>query len=189
MAGTLEGMRVAILVTDGFEQVELTSPRNALRRNGAEVDVIAPESGRIRGWKHTDWGEEIVVDFALGEADPNDYDALVLPGGVMNPDELRQNETALAFVRSFFHTNKPVAAICHAPWTLIDADVVESRRLTSSPSLKTDLKNAGARWVDREVVIDGNLITSRKPNDLYAFEDALIGMMQSPPKRYEETRA
>jgi protease I len=189
MAGTLEGMRVAILATDGFEQVELTSPRNALRRHGADVDVIAPRGGRIRAWKHGDWGEQIVVDYALGDADPNDYDALLLPGGSMNPDQLRQNEVALAFVRSFFRTNKPVAAICHAPWTLIDADVVEGRRLTSYPSLQKDLMNAGARWVDREVVIDGNLVTSRRPDDLYAFEDAFIGMMQSPPKRYEETRA
>ena len=174
MAGKLKGKKVAILVADGFEQVEMTEPRRALVEEGAETDLISPEDGEVRGWEHTDWSDTLEVDVSLDEADPEDYDALLLPGGVMNPDKLRQNEKALAFVRAFFEAGKPVAAICHGPWTLIDAGVVEGRRMTSYPSIQSDLKNAGAKWVDREVVVDQGLVTSRKPDDLPAFIDKMI---------------
>ncbi len=183
MPKSLENKRVAIVATDGVEQVELTSPLRALEQHGAEVHVISPKADRIRAWKHTEWGDYIRVDRTIDDAKPDDYDALVLPGGVMNPDHLRRDARVLAFVRHFFDENDPVAAICHGPWTLIDAGVVKGRHLTSYPSLQTDLKNAGARWDDRQVVIDGNLITSRNPDDLPAFEDALVGALQSPPKR------
>ncbi len=179
----LSGKRVAVVATDGVEQVELTSPKRALEGHGVKVDIIAPKSGHIRAWKHTEWGERIAVDHAIEEARADDYDALVLPGGVMNPDKLRRDERVLAFVRRFFDENKPVAVICHGPWTLIDAGVVKGRHLTSYPSLKRDLQNAGARWDDRQVVIDGNLVSSRNPGDLPAFEDALVGVLESPPKR------
>lgn len=179
----LSGKRVAIVATDGVEQVELTSPKRALEGHGVKVDVIAPKSGHIRAWKRTEWGERVAVDHAIDEARTDDYDALVLPGGVMNPDKLRRDERVLAFVRRFFDENKPVAVICHGPWTLIDAGVVKGRHLTSYPSLKKDLQNAGARWDDRQVVIDGNLVSSRNPDDLPAFEDALVGLLESPPKR------
>lgn len=184
MAGPLAGKRVAIIATDGVEQIELTSPKRHLERDGAEVHVIAPKAGSIRAWKHVDWGDEIPVDHAIDDVSPDDYDALVLPGGVMNPDKLRRDERVLRFVRAMFDEHSPVAVICHGPWTLIDAGVVRGRRVTSYPSLEHDLKNAGARWEDRQVVIDGNLITSRKPDDLPAFEDALIGMLEAPPRRY-----
>lgn len=179
----LSGKRVAIVATDGVEQVELTSPKRALEGHGVKVDVIAPKSDPIRAWKRTEWGERVAVDHAIDEARTDDYDALVLPGGVMNPDKLRRDERVLAFVRRFFDENKPVAVICHGPWTLIDAGVVKGRHLTSYPSLKKDLQNAGARWDDRQVVIDGNLVSSRNPDDLPAFEDALVGLLESPPKR------
>lgn len=179
----LSGKRVAIVATDGVEQVELTSPKRALEGHGVKVDVIAPKSDPIRAWKRTEWGERVAVDHAIDEARTDDYDALVLPGGVMNPDKLRRDERVLTFVRRFFDENKPVAVICHGPWTLIDAGVVKGRHLTSYPSLKKDLQNAGARWDDRQVVIDGNLVSSRNPDDLPAFEDALVGLLESPPKR------
>jgi protease I len=174
MAGNLTGKRVAILATHGFEQSELAEPKRALEDAGARVDIVAPEGGKIRGWKHFEPADEFDVDVALDDADPEAYDALVLPGGVMNPDQLRQNENALQFVRHVYHAGKPVAAICHGPWTLIDAGVVEGRRMTSYPSVKTDLENAGARWVDEEVVVDQGLITSRNPNDLPAFNAKVI---------------
>jgi protease I len=174
----LEGKRIAILATEGFEEVELTKPKKALEDAGAKVDVISPEahmkSSEIRAWAMTDWGKEVGVDVKLSKADPNSYDALHLPGGVMNPDHLRQSPDAVAFVKSFFVANKPVSAICHAAWTLIEADVVKGRTMTSWPSLHTDLRNAGAKWVDREVVVDGNLTTSRKPDDLPAFNEKII---------------
>jgi len=176
--GPLAGKRIAILATEGVEEVELTKPQQALKDAGAQVDVIAPEtgtkSGQIKAWDMTDWGKKIDVDVKLSEADPNRYDALHLPGGVMNPDHLRQNVDAVSFVKSFFTAGKPVSAICHAAWTLIEADVVEDRTLTSWPSLRTDLPNAGAHWVDREVVVDGNLTTSRKPDDLDAFNKQIV---------------
>jgi protease I len=174
MSGRLDGKRVAILVTDGFEQVEMTEPRKALEDAGARTDLVSPARGKVKGWQHTKWGDEFPVDVPLDAARPDDYDALVLPGGVMNPDKLRMNERAVHFVRAFFDEGKPVAAICHGPWTLIEADVVRGRTVTSWPSLKTDLKNAGANWVDREVVTDNGLVTSRKPDDLPAFNRKMI---------------
>lgn len=174
MAANLQGKRVAILATHGFEQSELLSPREALQEAGAEVHIVSPEEGRIRAWNHTDWGEEVEVDVPLSQANPENYDALVLPGGVMNPDNLRRNAEALQFVRAFDEDQKPIAAICHGPWTLIDAGLVEGRRMTSYHTVQTDLKNAGAEWVDEEVVVDGNLVTSRQPDDLPAFNERLL---------------
>jgi protease I len=177
-SGPLAGRRIAILATEGFEQSELAEPKKALEEAGAQVDVIAPEagikSGKIKAWDETDWGKSFDVDVKLTEADANSYDALHLPGGAMNPDHLRMNVDAVSFVKSFFTAGKPVSAICHAPWMLIEADVVEDRTLTSWPSLRTDLLNAGAHWVDKEVVVDGNLTTSRKPDDLPAFNKQII---------------
>lgn len=165
----LNDKTIAILATNGFEQSELFTPKQELERAGATVHVVSPESGSIKAWDHTDWGRSIQVDKTLDEADPNDYDALVLPGGVMNPDSLRMNDKAVQFVKRFFVDGKPVSAICHGPWILIECDVLEGREVTSWPSLKTDLKNAGARWVDKEVVTDQGLTTSRNPDDLPAF--------------------
>jgi protease I len=170
----LSGKKVAVLVADGFEQEELTSPIEALNSAGAETEIVSPAEGKVKGWKHTDWGKKFEVDVPLSEADADDYDALVLPGGVMNPDKLRSDPAALEFVRAFFAAGKPVGAICHGPWTLIDAGVVEGRRMTSYESIQTDLKNAGADWVDEEVVVDNGLVTSRKPADLPAFNSKLI---------------
>jgi len=171
---TLDGKKIAILVANGFEEDELLSPRKALEHAGAETRVVSPESNKVKGWKHTDWGKEVDVDVALDSADPADYDALVLPGGVMNPDHLRRNQKALTFVRSFFEAGKPVGAICHGPWTLIDAGVARGRHMTSYESIQNDLKNAGVNWEDREVVVDNGLVTSRKPDDLPAFNRKLI---------------
>lgn len=170
----LSGKRVAILATDGVEQVELQEPRKALEKAGAEADVVAPKSGSIKGWDHDHWGREIDVDVELSKANADDFDALVLPGGVMNPDHLRLDESAVAFVRAFFDAGKPVAAICHAPWLLIQAGVARGRKLTSYPSLRLDLENAGANWVDEEVVVDQGLVTSRKPDDLPAFNRKMV---------------
>jgi protease I len=185
-SGPLAGKRIAILATEGFEEVELTKPMEALKDAGAEVHVIAPEagikSGQIKGWDVSDWGKKIDVDVKLTDADASSYDALHLPGGVMNPDYLRQNIDAVAFVKSFFNADKPVSAICHAPWLLIEADVVEDRTLTSWPSLRTDLLNAGARWVDKEVVVDGNLTTSRKPDDIPAFNKQILEAFSKVPQ-------
>lgn len=172
--GLLSGKKVAILSTDGFEQAELAEPKKALEKAGATIHVIAPHSGEIKAWDKTDWGKHARVDRELNEASVRDYDALLLPGGVMNPDKLRVDTRAVAFVRHFFDSGKPVAAICHGPQMLIEADVVKGRKLTSWPSLKTDLRNAGANWVDEEVVVDGNLTTSRKPDDLPAFDRAIV---------------
>jgi len=170
----LNGKKVAILVENGFEQVELTSPKQALEEAGAKTYIISPERSKVKGWEHTKWGDEFPVDVGIEQANANDYDALVLPGGVMNPDKLRTNKPAVQFVRNFFDQHKPVAAICHGPWTLIDAGVVKGRKMTSYPSLQTDLKNAGANWVDQEVVVDQGLVTSRKPDDLPAFNRKLV---------------
>jgi len=174
MEQKLQGKKVAILVTDGFEQVELTEPQQALIDAGAETKIISPKDKEVKGWNHTDWGDTFNVDIPLSEANPEDYDALLLPGGVMNPDSLRMETDAVAFVEHFFESGKPVAAICHAPIMLIEADVVEGRKLTSYPSLKTDLINAGAEWVDEEVVTDNGLVTSRKPDDIPAFNAKMI---------------
>lgn len=169
MDGSLKGRTVAILATHGFEQSELEVPKNALTELGAKVDVVAPQPGTIQGFSHFDKGEEVAVDRTLDEVGAADYDALVLPGGVFNPDALRTDEKAIRFVRDFFSQHKPVGAICHAGWTLIDAGVVEGRRLTSVGSIRTDLRNAGAIVVDEEVVVDEGLVTSRTPKDLPAF--------------------
>jgi|SRR6266508_1479338 len=174
MAMDLNGKKIAILVTDGFEQVELTEPKRALEQVGARTQIVSPANGNVKGWNHTEWGDQFPVDVPLERANPNDYDGLLLPGGVMNPDKLRMNKQAVQFVRAFFDAGKPVAAICHGPWTLIDAGVVGGRTLTSYPSLQTDLKNAGARWVNDEVVVDNGLVTSRKPDDLPAFNRKMI---------------
>jgi protease I len=171
---SLSGKRVAILATDGVEQVELTEPRKALDAAGATTKVVSPKSGSIKGWNHTEWGDPIKVDVTLDNASPDDYDALLLPGGVMNPDHLRMNENAVNFVRAFFEAGKPVAAICHGPWLLVEADVVRGRNVTSWPSLQTDLRNAGANWTDSQVVTDHGLVTSRKPDDIPAFNRKMI---------------
>ena len=171
---TLSNKRVAILTEEGFEQVELTSPLEALKNAGAQVDVISPKSGKIKAWNHTDWGIEIDVDKELSTVSPDDYDALVLPGGVMNPDKLRQNKEAVAFVSAFLDEAKPVAAICHGPQVLIETGMIGGRNMTSYPSLQTDLKNAGVHWVDQEVVVDNGLVTSRTPDDLPAFNKKMI---------------
>jgi protease I len=174
MAGELDGMKVAVLATDGVEQVELDRPWQALEEAGAEPELVSFEAGTITAYDHIDKGDTRKVDAVLGSADPDDYAALVLPGGVINGDFVRADSDAVAFVRSFFDAGKPVAAICHAPWVLIEADAVKGRRMTSWPSLQTDLRNAGADWVDEEVVVDGNLTTSRNPDDLDAFCAAIV---------------
>jgi protease I len=171
----LTGKKVAILATDGFEQDELLSPLEALREAGANVQVVSPsDESKIKGWKRTGWGKKVKVDMPLNEANGEEFDALVLPGGVMNPDHLRRDPLVLEFVKSFFKAGKPVGAICHGPWTLIDAGIVRGRKMTSYASIQTDLKNAGANWVDEEVVVDNGLVTSRKPDDLPAFNAKLI---------------
>jgi protease I len=174
MSDKLAGKRIAVLATDGFEQVELDKPVDALRKAGATVEIIAPDAGQIQGFEHHDKGHKVSVDKTLDDANAGDYDGLVLPGGVINPDALRIEPRAIAFIESFVGADKTIAAICHGPWTLIDAGAVKGRRMTSWPSLKTDLQNAGATWVDETVVVDGPLITSRNPDDLPAFCDAMI---------------
>ena len=174
MTQNLDGLKVAILVADGFEQVELTEPKKALEEAGAKTQIVSPQDGRVEGWHHFDAGDMFTVDVPLEKADANNYDALLLPGGVANPDQLRMNPKAVAFVKSFFDAGKPVAAICHGPWTLIEAGAVKGRTITSWPSLQTDLRNAGAKWVDEEVVTDNGLVTSRKPQDIPAFNQKMI---------------
>jgi protease I len=174
MAGELNGIKVAVLATDGVEQIELDRPWQTLEEAGAEPELVSLESRSITAFNHIDKGDTKSVDVAVADADPDDYAALVLPGGVVNGDFIRADADAVAFVKSFFEAGKPVAAICHAPWVLVEADVVRGRRMTSWPSLRTDLRNAGAEWVDEEVVVDGNLVTSRKPDDLDAFGAAIV---------------
>ncbi len=174
MTQDLNGKKVAILSANGFEQVELTQPREALNNAGAVTHIVSPESDRVQGWNHYDKADYFPVDVALDEAKASDYDALLLPGGTVNPDQLRVNEKAIAFVKAFFEDNKPVAAICHGPWSLVEAGAIQGRKVTSWPSLQTDLQNAGGQWVDQEVVEDQGLITSRNPNDIPAFNQALI---------------
>jgi protease I len=171
---TLQGKKVAILVTDGFEQSELLEPRKALDEAGAKTQVVSPADKKVKGWNHKEWGQEVPVDVPLNSAKADEFDALLLPGGVMNPDQLRMDPKAVEFVKKFTDAGKPVAAICHGPWTLIEAGAVRGRTLTSWPSLKTDLKNAGANWVDKEVVNDQGLVTSRKPDDIPAFNREMI---------------
>ncbi|MGN6715957.1 MAG: type 1 glutamine amidotransferase domain-containing protein [Candidatus Binatia bacterium] len=184
MAGALAEMKVAILVTNGFEQSEMTDPKKALEQAGAQAFIISPAGKQVRGWRHTEWGDSFPVDVALDDAQPRDYAALLLPGGVMNPDYLRWNPRAVAFVKSFVNANKPIAAICHGPWTLIEAGAVKDRKITSWPSLRTDLTNAGAQWLDQEVVVDARLVTSRKPDDIPAFNQKMIEVFA----QREETR-
>jgi protease I len=174
MANTMKGIRVAILATDGFEQSELLEPRRALDDEGAQTKLVSLKKGQIKGWNHKEWGESVKVDSALADVSAGEFEALLLPGGVMNPDTLRMDATAVAFVKAFTDARKPVAAICHGPWILIEADAVRGRTITSWPSLRTDLGNAGAHWVDQEAVVDGNLVTSRNPNDIPAFNQAIL---------------
>jgi protease I len=194
----LKGLKVAILVTDGFEQVELVEPRKALDQAGATTSIVSPDSiihmitpnssvvpksGNVRGWKLTEWGDEFPFDVPLDRAQPSEYDALLLPGGMINPDILRLNSNAVSFVKAFFDAAKPVAAICHGPWTVIDAGGARGRRMTSWPSLKTDLRNAGADWMDQEVVVDGNLVSSRKPDDIPAFNREILKLLREVRER------
>jgi len=174
MANQLEGKKVAILVADGFEQVEMTKPREALDNEGAETKIVSVKSGKIQGMHHADKGDQFDVDLTLDEARPEEFDTLLIPGGLMNPDTLRSTPEALEFTRHFFKEGKPVAAICHGPWVLIDAGVVRGRTLTSWPAIKTDVKNAGGNWVDKEVVVDNGLVTSRKPDDIPAFNRKMV---------------
>jgi deglycase len=176
MANTLQGKKIAILATDGFEQSELMKPRQALQEAGAQTQVVSPKDGKIKGWNMKQWGEEVAVDVPLKSADPASFDALLLPGGVMNPDQLRMIPEAVSFVKHFFSAGKPVAAICHGPWMLVEADAVRGRTVTSWPSLKTDIKNAGGNWVDKEVVNDNQVVTSRKPDDIPAFNREMIAL-------------
>jgi protease I len=176
--GELDGMKVAMLVTDGFERVELTEPRKALDEAGATTVLVSPKDDEVKAWEHADWGGIYPVDKSLASADAKDFDALVLPGGVLNPDKLRMDRDAVAFVRAFFDQGKPVAAICHGPWTIVEAGCAEGRRIASWPSLKTDLANAGAEWVDDPVVVDGNLVSSRKPDDIPAFNREAIKLFR-----------
>ena len=170
----LNGLKVAILVTDGFEQVEMTEPRKALDDAGTETQLVSPKDGQVKAWKFTEWGDTFPVNMPLDSARPEDFDAILLPGGVINPDKLRTLPEAVAFAKAFFDAGKPVASICHGPWTIIEAGAARGRRLTSWPSLKTDLENAGAEWVDQEVVVDRGLVTSRKPDDIPAFNPEVI---------------
>ena len=166
--------RIAILATDGFEESELKSPKEAMEKEGFEVEIVSLKSGKIKAWADGNWSKEYTVDKTLSEVKAEDYNALVLPGGVINPDKLRTEKTAITFVKDFFKQKKPVAAICHGPWTLIEAEVVKGRKMTSYASIRKDLENAGANWVDEEVVVDEALVTSRNPNDLPAFNAKLI---------------
>jgi protease I len=177
----LDGVKVAIVATDGFEQSELVEPRRALEAAGAQVEIVAPEGGTIRGWKGGDWGDEIEVDRPIERAREGDYDALVLPGGVLNPDRLRAEPKVIAFVRAFSNAGKPVAAICHGPATLVETGALRGHMVTSYPSIKTDLINAGASWVDEEVVVDRGLITSRRPDDIPAFNEKMLEVLAQTP--------
>ena len=174
MARKLDGKKVAILVTDGFEQVEMTNPCEALEEAGAETKIVSLKPGKIQGMHHADKGDKFDADLTLDEARPEEFDALLIPGGLMNPDALRSNDDALEFTRHFFREGKPVAAICHGPWVLIDAGVVRGRTLTSWPAIKNDVKNAGGKWVNEQVVVDNGLVTSRKPDDIPAFNKKMI---------------
>ena len=176
MPNNLQGKTIAILATDGFEQSELMKPKKALEEAGARTQVVSPAGGKIKGWDKKDWGEAVAVDITLDSADPASYDALLLPGGVMNPDQLRMNPSAVRFVKHFFEHAKPVAAICHGPWMLVEAGAVQGRTVTSWPSLKTDIRNAGGTWVDEEVVLSNGVVTSRKPDDIPAFNRQMIDL-------------
>lgn len=174
MAEALNGMKVVILAENGFEQSELLEPKKELEQAGAQTFVISPQPETIKGWNMQDWGDEIPVDVPLSEAKADDYAALLLPGGVLNPDKLRMNPAAVNFVRHFLLNHKPIAAICHGPWMLVESGAVKNRTVTSWPSIKTDITNAGGHWVDQEVVLDDNILTSRKPDDIPAFNEQMI---------------
>jgi protease I len=182
MSGELKGRKIAILATDGFEQVELTDPKKNVEAAGATTEVLSVKDGSIKGWKFGEWGESVRVDKQVAKANVDDYDALMLPGGQINPDKLRMEKAAVDFVRKFVDSGKPVAAICHGPWMLIEAGVVKGKTVTSWPSVRTDLSNAGAKWVDKEVIEDGNLITSRKPDDIAAFSRKVIEVVAKAPQ-------
>ena len=186
--GNLQGKKVAILATDGFEQSELLEPRKALDEAGATTQLVSPAGKKIKGWDQKDWGKEVSVDVPLDSANAEEFDALLLPGGVMSPDQLRMNPTAVQFVKQFTDTGKPVAAICHGPWTLVEAGAVRGRTMTSWPSLKTDLKNAGASWVDKEVVNDQGVVTSRSPDDIPAFNREMIRLFSEGQGKSRSTR-
>jgi protease I len=174
MANELQGKKVAFIATEGVEQVELTEPWKAVEQAGAQPELISIEDGEVQAWNHFDKGDTFKVDRTIEEAQPDEYDALVLPGGVANPDQLRADENVVSFIRTFAQSGKPIGVICHGPWTLIEAGVVQGRKLTSWPSLQTDLRNAGADWVDEEVVVDQGLVSSRKPDDLPAFNAKIV---------------
>jgi protease I len=180
---SLQGLRVAILIDNGFEKVEMTKPREALEDAQAHTTVVSPQQGEVRSWNAKEWGDSYPVQAPLSEARAEQFDALLLPGGVMNPDHLRMNPAAISFVKSFFDAGKPVAAICHGPWMVIEADAARDRKIASWPSLKTDLENAGAEWVNQEVVVDGNLVTSRKPDDLPAFNREMLNLFGTLGRR------
>ena len=188
MAGQLEGKRVAILATDGVEQVELVDVRKALDAAGARTDLVSPKADSVQAFKHHDKGDTFPVDVKLADATPSDYSALYLPGGVANPDALRMDQKAVQFVREFMAADKPVAAICHGAWLLVEADAVAGRKLTSWPSLRTDIVNAGGEWVDEPVIVDGDLITSRKPDDLPAFNKRILAEFSSQMTEREVDR-
>ena len=185
----LEGMKVAILVENMFEQVELTEPRKALDQAGAETVLVSPQTDRVQGMNHDEKGDAFDVDMPLDRADPAQFDALVLPGGVANPDRLRMNKKAMDFVRSFVDSDKPIAAICHAPWSLVQVDALRGRRVTSWPSLQTDIRNAGGNWVDEASVTDQNLTTSRKPDDIPKFNEAMLHLFEESRTRGEIRQA
>jgi len=185
----LVGKKIAILVADGFEQVELTGPREALDAAGADTSILSLKPGNARAWKFTEWGEEFPVDMVVERADPAAFDALLLPGGVINPDVLRMSQTAMAFVRHFFDANKPVASICHGPWSIIEAGAARGRRMTSWPSIRTDLRNAGAEVVDEAAVVDRNLVTSRGPQDIPAFNRAMVALFASGKQAARQSAA
>src|SRR5437899_379475 len=170
----LNGAKVAILITDGFEEVEMTQPREALDQAGAKTNIVSPKNDKVRSWRFTDWGTDFPVDVPLNRARPDDFDALLLPGGVMNPDTLRMIPEAMNFVKAFFDAGKPVAAICHGPWSVIEVGAARGRKIASWPSLKTDIRNAGGEWMDQEVVTDRNIVSSRKPDDIPAFNRGMI---------------
>ena len=171
---TLKGKKVAIITENGFEEVELTSPRKALEDAGAEVEIVSPQKDKVKAWAHDHWSIELPVDVNIEDADPNDYDALMIPGGVLNPDKMRLNEKCVEFAQHFLQEGKPVAAICHGPQLLIETGMLDGRNMTSYPSVKTDLINAGALWSDHEVIVDNGLVTSRSPEDLKAFNKKMI---------------
>jgi protease I len=183
MGKNLDGVRVAVLATHGFEQSELLRPRQALDEEGALTQVVSLSSGEITGWDHKKWGQAVAVDCTVDAADVKNFDALLLPGGVMNPDKLRTEAKAVAFVKAFFRAKKPVAAICHGPWMIVEAGAVDGRTLTSWPSLKTDIQNAGGSWVDEETVVDGNLLTSRNPDDIPAFNREIVKLFAKAHSR------